>query len=124
MLCLVTDLIFSTQITSTASSLGVQVKVVRTLEKLRERLETGIDRAALIDLNADGVDVIDAIQLCRQSPHRPRIIAYVSHVRADLIQAARSAGADEVMARSAFVEKLPAILTADKNDPGAQPQPS
>ena len=95
MLALVTDLIFATKIISTAKSLGVEIKTVRSLEKLDERLATGVDRLALIDLNADGVDVVAAIDSCHRAAHRPRIIAYVSHIQADLIEAARQAGADE-----------------------------
>ncbi len=65
----------------------------------------------LIDLNAD-LDVLRAVECSRQSASLPRTIAYVSHVQADLIDAARRAGAHEVMARSAFVAKLPALLEA------------
>jgi hypothetical protein len=39
------------------------------------------------------------------------IIAFVSHVREDAIAAARSAGADRVLARSAFVRELNNLLT-------------
>jgi hypothetical protein len=37
-------------------------------------------------------------------------VGFVSHVRADVINAARQAGVDEVMARSAFTERLAEIL--------------
>jgi hypothetical protein len=39
-----------------------------------------------------------------------RTVGYVSHVQTDLIEAARQAGVDEVMARSAFAARLPEIL--------------
>ncbi len=106
----VTDLIFSTKITSTAKSVGADVKVVRSLEKLDERLAAGGCKTVLVDLDADGVDVLAAIGRVCAAADRPRIVAYVSHVRADLIAGARQAGADEVMARSAFVAKLPTLL--------------
>ena len=108
---LVTDLIFGTKITSTAKSVGAEVKIVRTLEKLQERLDASRDAAVIIDLNAEGIDVLRAIELCRGAAHRPRTIAFVSHVQAELIDAARQRGADEVMARSAFVARLPSLLT-------------
>lgn len=107
---LVTDLIFATKITSTAAALDVPVKIVRTLPKLQERLDSGSDAIVLIDLNADGVDVIKAIELCRAAAHAPHTIAYASHVQTELIESARGAGAHEVLARSAFVVKLPALL--------------
>jgi len=37
-------------------------------------------------------------------------VGFVSHVHTDLIDAARKAGVDDVMARSMFVERLPQIL--------------
>ena len=40
-----------------------------------------------------------------------RTLGYVSHVDAGTIASARAAGIDEVLARSAFVEKLADILT-------------
>ena len=39
-----------------------------------------------------------------------RTLGFVSHVQTDLIQAARAAGIDEVMARSAFATGLADIL--------------
>lgn len=110
MIAVVTDLIFSTKITSTAAAVGAQVKVVRSIEKLDERLALGVDRLAIIDLNADGFDVGDVIRRVKAVSDPPRIIGFASHVQTDVIQAARAAGAEEVMARSAFVNKLPALL--------------
>jgi hypothetical protein len=40
-------------------------------------------------------------------------VGFVSHVRADLIDAARSAGVGEVLARSAFTARLAEILTRE-----------
>lgn len=107
---LVPDLIFATKIASTARSLGVQVANIRTLDQLTERLSSNHDALVLIDLEAADLDPIHAIELCKQSKHQPRTIAFGSHVRTDLIGAARRAGADEVLARSGFVGRLPSML--------------
>ena len=107
---LVPDLIFATKIASTARSLGVQVANIRTLDQLTERLSSNHDALVLIDLEAADLDPIHAIELCKQSEHQPRTIAFGSHVRTDLIGAARRAGADEVLARSGFVGRLPSML--------------
>ncbi len=109
---LVTDLIFATKIASTARSLGVEVANIRTLDQLTERLASNHDALVLIDLEAPDLDPIHAIELCKQSEHQPRTIAFGSHVRTDLIGAARRAGADEVLARSGFVGRLPSMLQA------------
>lgn len=107
---LVPDLIFATKIASTARSLGVQVANIRTLDQLTERLSSNHDALVLIDLEAPDLDPIHAIELCKQSEHQPRTIAFGSHVRTDLLGAARRAGADEVLARSGFVGRLPSML--------------
>jgi hypothetical protein len=41
-------------------------------------------------------------------------IGFVSHVQTELIDAARQAGVDEVLARSAFTMRLPEILARGK----------
>jgi DNA-binding NarL/FixJ family response regulator len=118
----VTDLIFATKITSTAKDVGAPVKIVRTLEQLKSRLASATDSIIIIDLNADGVDALEAVGVCAAAVHHPRIIAFASHVQAELINSAREAGADEVMPRSAFVSKLPAILASVVNqDIGGYP---
>lgn len=104
----VTDLIFATKISSTAASLGVDTAMARNLDALATKIESGA-ALALIDMDAEA-DPLRAIELCRAAAVRPRIVAFVSHVRADLVQAARDAGADLVLARSAFVTRLPALL--------------
>jgi hypothetical protein len=47
------------------------------------------------------------------------VVAYVSHVNQDLADAARLAGADEVLPRSRFVQVLPDLLSA-----AAPPKPT
>jgi len=108
-LAFVTDLIFRTKISSTARALGVELEITASAPVMVERLVANRPHLLLIDLNASG-DPIAAITAARQSAPAPHIVAFVSHVQADLAAAARSAGADEVMARSMFVEKLPELL--------------
>ncbi len=110
---LVSDLIFATKIKSTAEAAGVDVQVVATLEALSERLDGRPDALVLIDLDGSGLDPVEAIALCRRRDPPPRTIAFGPHVRSDLFAAAHRAGAGEVLARSAFVKRLPAILTSD-----------
>ena len=42
-----------------------------------------------------------------------RVVGFVSHVDVELVKGAREAGADEVMARSGFVERLPGLLAQE-----------
>ncbi len=104
------DLIFATKITSTARALDVATVTVRRMESLEARLEAHHDALVLIDLDTDDLDVIQAISACVAAAHAPRVVAYVSHIRHDLIDAADEAGAHEVVARSVFVTRLPELL--------------
>ena len=52
-----------------------------------------------------------------------RTLGYVSHVQTDVITAARSAGIDEVLARSAFSERLGQILTGLPSTRPTPPEP-
>jgi DNA-binding NarL/FixJ family response regulator len=106
---LVSDLIFSTKITSTGRSLAVDVRVFRTVDELEQAVVAGA-AAAIIDLNAMGADPVEAIRRLRSLANPPRILAYLSHVQTELAETARQAGADLVLPRSAFAAQLPQLL--------------
>ena len=105
-----TDLIFSTKITGTAKALGRTFAVARALPRLEELLAAGTPALVIIDLAAAGIDPLEAIRRAKaQSP--ARVVAFLSHIETELAAEALGAGADSVMARSAFSVKLPEILT-------------
>ncbi|MBI4581968.1 MAG: response regulator transcription factor [Planctomycetes bacterium] len=109
-IALVTDMIFGTKIKGTADQLGLPLSVVRTAQALADG--AGGADLAIIDLNADGLDAVDAIRRCKAPGlPSPTVIAYASHVQKDLIQAAQDAGADLVLPRSRFSAELPELLT-------------
>jgi orotidine-5'-phosphate decarboxylase len=109
-----TDLIFTTRIRAEATAAGATIHVARGVDSLRSRLEALSEGAAaaallvIVDLDADAA--LDAVRVSAESQARPQVVAFVSHVRADLAAAARGAGADQVMARSEFVRRLPALV--------------
>lgn len=103
-----TDLLFGTKIASTAQSLAVACRGVRSLASLRERLAEA--RLVIVDLEAelpDG-DAVDAVAVAKESG--VPVVAFGSHVATERLGAARAAGADRVLARSGFVAQLPTIL--------------
>jgi DNA-binding NarL/FixJ family response regulator len=112
-IAVVSDLIFSTKITGTGKALGRPVSVARTIERLREFLaasEKSDNKLVIVDLNVSGPDPMTAIREAKSDG--AQVIAYLSHVQADLAAAARDAGADQVMARSAFTDQLPQLLSS------------
>ena len=102
-LALVRDLIFSTRISTVARSAGVDVKIVRDPAKLAD--EGG--RLLIVDLNQDGA--IEAAASWREKQGAV-VVGFVSHVDAETVFKARSAGIDRVLARSQFVKVLQDLL--------------
>ena len=69
----------------------------------------------IFDLNNARVDPLGIVKAMKANPTLASIptVGFVSHVQADLIEAAREAGVTEVMARSAFTQQLGEILERD-----------
>ena len=70
----------------------------------------------IFDINSGKADPINTVAALKADPELKQIptAGFVSHVDTSLIMAARGAGMDEVMARSAFAANLAQILTADR----------
>ena len=104
-----TDLIFSTKITATAKALAKPFSVARTEARLAELLAAGDTPLVIVDMSVTALDPVAAIRAAKQKP-ATRVVAFLSHVEVETAAAARAAGADEVMARSAFTARLPEIV--------------
>jgi CheY-like chemotaxis protein len=108
---LAADLLFAGRIRGTAGAAGRSVTLARRPQDVLDAVKAGAVRV-LLDLDARSVDVPALIRALRADAAtcHAEIIAWVSHVRTDAIDAAREAGADRVLARSAFVRELPQLL--------------
>ncbi len=115
---LVADLIFGSKITGTARALNIPLKTVRSMTMLQQVVQDaakapGPDGAValvIIDLNAAGAEAPAGLAALEKVDPRPRTVAFCSHVDTELMEAARAAGADNVLPRSAFTAQLPRIL--------------
>jgi CheY-like chemotaxis protein len=111
----VDDLMFASRISTTARQLGVEVRFVKSSEEIRTAamLQPSL---VIFDLNSTRTDPLAAIAAMKSDAALASVptLGFVSHVQGDVIAAARSAGVDEVLARSAFVEKLSDILSRDR----------
>lgn len=103
-----TDLFFSTRIVETARQAGATL--VQAREDVAATAEQERPDLVLVDLHADALAPAEAIRGIRASLPEVRIVAFVRHEERDRIRAAREAGADEVHARNAFTQRLPALL--------------
>jgi CheY-like chemotaxis protein len=111
-LAVTADLLFAARIRAAAEQAGVALRLVRSGEDVVALAAEQQPRLLLLDLDARWLDapaVIRALKGAAATAAIP-VVAYVSHVREDAIAAARAAGAERVLARSAFVRLLPGLL--------------
>ena len=102
------DLLFTVKIADAAKRNGLQTQFVKSEQDALSAAAEGA-MLVIVDLNANSVDPIALIPKLKELGKIP-VIAFVSHVQGELKQRAHEAGADMVMARSAFSTNLPQIL--------------
>ena len=71
-------------------------------------------KLVILDLDNPRTDPVGIVTELKSDPNLAgtRVVAFASHVKVELIRAAREAGADEVLPRSAFTTQLADILAA------------
>jgi CheY-like chemotaxis protein len=113
-LAAVEDLLFSSKIRTVGKQVGVDLVFARTPQEVLDRARANGGQLTLVvfDLNAAKTDPLNTIAALKSDPELSRIpvLGFASHVHVDLIRAARQAGADDVLPRSAFAANLPQIL--------------
>jgi DNA-binding NarL/FixJ family response regulator len=110
----VDDLLFSSKIRATAKQAGVEVVFARSPDEVLQQARALRPALAIFDLNSVKTDPVRTIEALKADPETAgvRALGFASHVHVDLINAARRAGADEVLPRSAFAGRLADILRA------------
>jgi PleD family two-component response regulator len=113
-LCAVDDLIFSIKISTAAKALGAEMFFERHADMVLPRIREKQPSLVIFDLNSAKLRPLDVIAAMKsdEALRSIRTLGYVSHVDTETIRAARAAGIDEVLARSAFSDRLGEILTA------------
>ena len=107
---IVDDLLFGSKIRAATEAAGRRVTFVRHDGSVDDAVRLGGVSLVIVDLARAGA--AEAIRAVRSiDGARIPIVAFASHMRADLIAGARAAGADRVLARSAFVAELPTLVT-------------
>jgi CheY-like chemotaxis protein len=106
----VNDLLFGARIRGAAQQAGVTVTFARSPDALLEQAAGA--RLVLLDLETRWLDAPALIARLKSEPRMAGVpvIAFGAHVQGAALVAARAAGADRVLARSAFVNALPGLL--------------
>jgi DNA-binding NarL/FixJ family response regulator len=117
----VDDFLFRSKIRATGKNAGVELTFAKTPAEMLEHARALKPVLAIFDLNSTAMAPIDTIATMKRDPELAsiRTLGFVSHVDVDQISAARAAGADEVLARSAFAGNLGNILLAAAARPEA-----
>jgi CheY-like chemotaxis protein len=111
-IAVLSDLMFTVKIQDAAKRAGLDVVFVSSQSDAlaQARLQPAM---IILDLNHAGMQPLDTIAKLKsdEQTNGIELLGFVSHVQADLIKAAREQGCDTVMARSAFSQNLPALLS-------------
>ena len=112
-LAVLDDLMFTSKIKSAAGHLGVAITFARSSEAALTSMRAATPSLVILDLNNARTDPLGTLATMKREPALAAIptMGFASHVQVDVINAARQAGVDEVLARSAFTERLGEILT-------------
>lgn len=110
-IAVVEDMIFLAKIRQTACQLNLSVEAVSP-EALENSLARDGASAVLLDLNHRSGRALEVIHSLKREPKTRGVplIAFLSHVQGELAKAARAAGCDTILARSAFSRQLPVLL--------------
>jgi CheY-like chemotaxis protein len=111
-LAIVDDLMFASKIKTAAGQLGVPLTFARSKDSALAAIHANAPSLVILDLSNPRTDPLGtAIAIKGDAATKAiRTVGYVSHVQTDVIEAARQAGVDEVLARSAFTARLGEIL--------------
>ncbi len=111
-IALMQDLMFLVQIQDTAKRAGFETVAVKTRERCNSRALDDAPQLIVIDLNYSAGEPLEVIRdlKANEKTKNIQLLAFVSHVQADLRAAAVASGCDVVVARSAFAQRLPEII--------------
>ena len=110
-LAVVDDLFFLSKIQQTAANVGIEVRPAQPGD-LEGLIAQVVPKGLIIDLNHRSGKALEVLRYLKSGVTTKDIpvVGFVSHVQSEVIAAARDAGCDRVLARSAFTAQLPALL--------------
>ena len=114
-LAAVEDLLFRSKISETASQLGIEAAFPRSPKKLLDAVRASPPDLLVLDLNSARFEPLALLGSIKseETTRDVSTLGFLSHVQKDLAVAAREAGCDRIVARSAFTRDLPRILAGD-----------
>ena len=111
-LAAVDDFLFRSKIRAVAKHVNADISFAQTPDDILAQAAAMRPALVIVDLNSQKSDPVATIAALKKSADAVRVVAFASHVHVDLIDAARKAGADQVLARSQFAGNLADILAS------------
>jgi DNA-binding NarL/FixJ family response regulator len=102
---LTNDLFFSSRVTGVAQRLGLDLRVVGSVDRISEDCSL-----VVLDLTLPSLDVAVAVPSIKERCPAARVVAYGPHVHEPLLAAATAAGCDEVLSRGQFDREVERVL--------------
>ena len=117
-LAAVEDLLFRSKISETASQLGIEAAFPRSPKKLLDAVRESPPDLLVLDLNSARFEPLALLGSIKseETTRDVSTLGFLSHVQKDLAVAAREAGCDRIVARSAFSRDLPKLLAGSTPD--------
>ncbi len=111
-LAAVDDLFFIVKINDAAKRAGMLAEFLKSEQDLLDKALAEPPALVIVDQNSVSAHPLELIHRLKRDPalRGVSVIAFVSHVHGELKMQAHNAGADMVLARSAFSLNLPQIL--------------
>ena len=103
------DLFFSSRIESISAKLGIEIRILTSLQDLRTVLSVEAPKVLVVNLDALAAELETLWKLTDKKSFK--IVGYYSHVNAKLAKEAKKIGADLVLPRSAFVNRIQDVLS-------------
>lgn len=108
----VEDIFFTAKIRESARGLARDVRFVRDVQGLERRLSGAAPGLIIMDLGAESLRPMEMLKRIKEHPdwRQARVVAYASHARAELMEEANQLGADVVLPKTGFTQKLAELL--------------
>jgi PleD family two-component response regulator len=111
-LAILDDLLFTSKIRAAASQQHAELRIARSSAAALAEMRQSRPALVILDLDNPRTDPLGLVAAMKSDPALSAVetVGFVSHVRTDLIEAARRAGVTEILPRSAFASQLAQIL--------------
>ena len=106
---------FKSKISETAGTLGAKTVFPRSSQKLLDNARDDRPDLIILDLSSGRFTPLELLRELAEDGELSDIptVGFLPHVEKDLAIAAREAGCDRIMARSAFTKELPKIVAGE-----------